>query len=192
MKSNVFGLSKMDQVRVAIIGEQCSGKTTLMNAIRSKMVEFGQVEIIKFAGPIYGVLDVLKKKKHRKFMQDFSTVAQDCFGTHVFSELFEKRMIELQKSETNYSAILCDDVRRDYELEMTKAYKFVTVFVETPESVRMERAKKQGLEFIKDHSSEIYVDGMKGLCDIVVDGDVPKNKLNDYVEAILIFANMNK
>ena len=186
-KSNIFGLNSYGQVRVAIIGSQCSGKTTLMNIVKHKLAEFGNVEILKFADPIYAALGVLKKPKHRMFMQDFSTVAQACFGLHVFSELFEKNILELVNSSKSFAAFLCDDVRRDYELDMVKKYGFTTVFVDTPEDVRRDRAERQGLQFLTTHDSEKYVDDMKGLCDIIVDGNVPKNKLHEYVEAVLQF-----
>lgn len=189
MNNGIFGLNPSVQpIRVAFIGKQCAGKTTLASMFCSQMESFNRVDIIKFADPIYEALRAIKKKKNRAFMQGFGTLAMRCFGEHIFVDLFEQRVLEIEDIGDSV-CMVCDDVRRKFEFDCVRDNGFITVYIDAPDDVRMKRAKRQKIEFIENHESEIYIDELKGLCDMQFDGNVNLKDMEMYVDAIKIFAN---
>jgi len=141
----------MIQKRIAIIGQQCSGKTTVAETISQG---FEDPRLIKFADPIYGALGVMRQEKHRAFMQDFGEMVKRHFGEHVFVDIFKKRVNHEHRFE---QALICDDVRRDYEAEACVDMGFKIIYVTAPVEIRKARAEAQGLEFIENHISETQV-----------------------------------
>jgi len=160
-------------IKVAIIGQQCSGKTTLSNMLR-KHVPHSRV--IKFADPIYHAQNGLGQPKCRAFMQDFGDLAKRHFGEMVFVNAFEKSFrADALASHGNewinmYDMVLCDDVRRTYELTKVKELGFSVVYVDTPENIRKARAEHLGLEWIPNHNSETEVPSMRDDANLVVNG----------------------
>lgn len=172
--------------KIAVIGEQCAGKTTLTNII-AKEVGAG-VKNIKFADPIYGALGVLGREKHRLFMQDFGDLAKKHFGELVFVNEFQQEFERIRKERgwDSELVVTCDDVRRVYEFSMVKGLGFTTVFIDTPESVREARAQKLGLQFATKHNSETEVGSLKQYCDHVVDGRKLEFVIADFVRSTLL------
>ena len=183
---DIFGLKPIVPVKIAVVGKQCSGKTTLVNAINERLGNCAKV--VKFADPIYSVLNILNKKKNRRFMQGFGTLAMQCFGEDVFCSLFSENIKSLEES-SKCCGFLCDDVRRYFEYDTAIGLGFMTVFVDTPVEVRKKRAKKLNIEFIENHESEMHVDSMKKLCNMNFNGNVPLKTMHSYADAILIYAN---
>jgi len=150
-------------MKIAIIGEQCSGKTTAANFI----AELFKIHYIhKFADPIYGVLGCLGQGKNRLFMQEFSDLAKSHFGLGIFVELFEKEILTrelleeelwLEKYGSDSWAIICDDLRYMRELELVKKLGFKVMAINTIKDIRQTRATNQGLDFNENHSSESEV-----------------------------------
>lgn len=172
--------------KIAVIGEQCAGKTTLTNLIAK--VGGTHVHNIKFADPIYGALGVLGREKHRLFMQDFGDLSKKHFGELVFVNAFQQTFERMRKEHGwNAGLILtCDDVRRTYEFSMVKGLGFTTVFIDTPSHVRESRARKLGLHFATSHNSETEVASLKQYCDHVLDGTKSEYFVEDFVRSTLL------
>jgi len=132
-------------MKIGIIGKQCAGKSSVAKIIQ----EIYGGCIIKFADPIYTVLKILDKPKHRLFMQEFSDLAKKHFGENIFVELMEQK-IQQAKCDNLY----CDDIRYLNEIEMLRKYGFKFIFVGADAEIRKQRALQQGLEFNEDHNSE--------------------------------------
>ncbi len=171
-------------MKIAIIGEQCSGKTTAAEFI----AELFQVHYIhKFADPIYCSLSCLGKDKKRGYMHDFSDVAKKHFGKHIFAESFERSVTtrdRVLKSQINLSVIICDDVRYLYELELVRKLGFKVMSIDTSTEIRKERADKLGLDFIEDHSSEVEIQDLIWHADSVLldRGEVTLDLLKEHCQ----------
>lgn len=160
-------------LRVAIIGEQCAGKTEAAKAIEKYA---GKASIIKFAGPIYSTLQALGVEKDRRFMQEFSDLSKKHFGNDIFVRRFCESVESMKKLGCT-GTLICDDVRYPAELKTCKALGFYTIYVGASEQVRRQRAKIQGLDFAENHSSETYVRSMKRMADEVIDNSMDNMKL---------------
>ncbi|MCK5862819.1 MAG: hypothetical protein KAH38_10055 [Candidatus Hydrogenedentes bacterium] len=143
-------------MRIAIIGNQCAGKTTLAEAYGAP--------IVKFAEPFYNVLRLFEKPKNRAFMQGLSDVAKECFGDEIFTELFAKKMEWRHQRFADFW--MCDDVRYLHEVKWLKANGWKLIFLYTETGVRRVRAAALGLEFITNHPSEIQVPELVSHCDL--------------------------
>ena len=154
--------------KIAIIGAQCSGKTTVANEIIRQCGN--NFKIVKFADPIYGTLDCLSEKKNRLFMQEFSDLAKKHFGEAVFVNAFKSKIesIEGQSMLGVCPDIICDDIRYWIEYDMCRQLGFKIVYVRADEYVRQSRAAAQGLVFSPDHSSERFVDDIGKQADVII------------------------
>ncbi len=158
-------------LKIACIGQQCSGKTTLAKFFMNR---FKAVYHIKMADPIYNALEGLKQKKHRAFMQQFGDLAKKHFGEEIFAEILEKRVLKIQDDIKKMNIvnnivapekydfedkilIINDDVRFDYELKYVKRLGFKLCSVICPTEVRAQRARRLGLDFIENHQSETEI-----------------------------------
>jgi len=141
-----------NQNRIAIVGSQCSGKTTVANVLREFLLhEWSRPSIpIKFADPIYAAQELVTDKKNRLFMQGFGQLARDCFGEDVFNRIFKEKL----KKENTLIDIVCDDARRISELEFLEKEDFYIIHVTADKETREKRAGEQGLIFKEDDVSE--------------------------------------
>ena len=153
----------MGQKRIAIIGEQCSGKSTVAKMAAKKVDSF----IIKFADPIYEALASLNKNKHRAFMQEYGDLAKKHFGPDIFVQRFHERL----RSYRFADMLVCDDVRIPIEAQAVKRAGFKIIYIMADRDVRKARAAAQGLEFIENHNSENQVAGLKDFVDLTIVND---------------------
>jgi len=149
--------------KFAIIGQQCSGKTSAASFIAS---EFESPYILKFAQPIYDVIGALRQPKHRAFMQQFSDLAKAHFGPLIFTDIFMATLKSLESEM--FDVVLCDDMRFQQELDAARQLGFKIIAIDTPASLRKERAVSLGLDFIENHNSETEVPGLIGQADYVI------------------------
>lgn len=172
--------------RIAIVGQQCAGKTTAANIIAG---HFDEVEFVKFADPIYQVLGVLRQDKHRAFMQDFGEMAKKYFGESIFVDLFHARMW----CKNGNSAIICDDIRRLYEFHEAKAQGFKMIYIGANKFIRRLRAEAQGLDFIENHISETEVPRMAPMADVMIindhEGEVGLRSLRAKIDRAFLCLN---
>jgi len=150
--------------RIAVIGKQCSGKSTVAKSILSHY----NGEMIKFADPLYRMLYVLNQDKNRGFMQEGADVVKKYFGENIFVQLFRENVRGYMASPQprKPEIIVCDDLRYKVELDAARDMGFGLVFVHAMPAKRRERAKKQGLDFIEEHSSECEVDSLRQYADV--------------------------
>ena len=153
-------------IKIAIIGQQCSGKSTAAMYFQdaTNMVDnTGPSVILKFAGAIYGALEALKQPKNRGFMQEFADVAKKYFGEHVLKNVFEKEVKEYENDRI-VKMIICDDVRRFYELYCVLNLGFHVIALDVPRGIRKNRAERLHLDFIENHNSETEVPDIIQYC----------------------------
>lgn len=168
--------------KVAIIGQQCAGKTSVANIIEDM---HGSAKVVKFAQPIYDTLEVFGQAKHRAFMQGLGDLAKDNFGRDVYAEIF-KRNVEKLTEEDDYEILICDDCRYDFEFETAKKLGFKFIFVEAEVACRRQRARDNGYEFIEQHNSETGVANLRHLSDAVVENNLgDKQILKKDINAIV-------
>ena len=148
--------------KIAIIGPQCAGKTTVAQALAQYAL---RPVTVKFAQPIYDVLAALDRPKHRLFMQEFADVAKRHFGQDVFVNLMVPQVDQAIASRADL--ILCDDLRYLAEADLVQE-TFFLVYVEAAEAVRQSRATAQGLVFNAQHNSEAELEELKHRADFVV------------------------
>lgn len=146
-------------IKIAIIGQQCSGKSTAAESFQDATNMFsgsGPSVILKFAGAIYRTLEALRQPKNRGFMQEFADVAKKYFGEDVLQRVFEKEVKEYEQDRI-INMIICDDVRRFYELYCVLNLGFHIIALDVPRGIRKNRADRLHLDFIENHNSEIEV-----------------------------------
>ena len=149
-------------LKIAIVGPQCAGKTTVAQALARYAL---RPVTVKFAQPHYDVLALLHQPKHRLFMQEFSDVAKRHFGQGIFVELMRHQLD--QAMATKPDLVLCDDLRYLAEADLVQD-TFFLVYVEAAEAVRQSRATAQGLVFNAQHNSEAELEELKHRADFVV------------------------
>lgn len=178
-------------LKIACIGQQCSGKTSLAKFF---IKNFSEVFHIKMADPIYNALDGLKQKKHRAFMQQFGDLAKLHFGKEIFPQILEKQVLEVEKLAAgridkkfeDQILIINDDIRFGYELKYVKRLGFKLCSIICPAEVRAARAKAQGLDFIENHQSETEIPQLLYKADFVLTrGEMSMEELGVAANEIL-------
>lgn len=180
----------MKVVKIGIVGQQCSGKTTAANFLSE---HFDETRFIKFADPIYGTLKALRQEKNRAFMQEFGDFAKKHFGEHIFVvnfnvavQEYEEYLNNLRENVREY-LIVCDDIRRKYEFDAAKELGFKIISIDANTKTRKKRAEKLGLDFIEDHNSETEIPEILYKADYVIvdSGWLSKRKLKKYMKNAL-------
>lgn len=178
--------------KIAVIGQQCSGKTTLVKMFGK---HFDAKYFVKIADPIYDTLNALRKDKHRAFMQQFADLAKKHFGEQVLVEVFKQNVESLVcKFENRFDSVLiaCDDIRFPYEMSTVRELGFKLVGIDADPVVRKQRADRLGLEFIENHDSELLVPQILPMADwIIKDDGISMDELDDHCLQIVsrIFAD---
>lgn len=153
--------------KIAIIGEQCAGKSTIAEIIKQLV---SHPTVVKFADPIYRSLEALGQEKGpgwRGFAQESSDVAKKYYGDDVYVRAFEHTVEQIELLGFAQT-LICDDVRYPDELDLCRELGFKFIYVSAFEFVRMQRAAEQGLEFKTDHSSERQVKELKAVAGVVI------------------------
>jgi dephospho-CoA kinase len=154
-------------LRVAIVGKQGSGKSTIAEALCACARE---PYVVKFADPIYNTLESLNKPKNRKFMQGFGDLVKECFGKLYFVDHLDY-VVKSVKKNIIVDLIVCDDCRYRYEYKKLKELGFTVIGVYVDDAIRKKRVEDSGYEFIENHNSEQDVDSILEQLDIVVDNN---------------------
>jgi dephospho-CoA kinase len=174
--------------KVAIVGQQCAGKTITAEKI---MQRFYAPVMVKFADPIYNTLQILGQTKHRGFMTEFGDLAKKHFGDDIFVKIFDVRSQSLEvfgSKQGGVDLLICDDVRRYYEMELCQKLGYKILFVEADESIRRKRANGQGLTFVESHNSENEVPSLRQYADDIITNSSDLDALNWEVNRALVTA----
>jgi|GEM_PF-2963930 len=174
-------------IKIAFAGPQQAGKTTAALQILEKFRNKAPVNI-KFADPIYEVLNIFESTKNRYFMQDFGSLARYHFGDTIFDKIFVDS-INLA-TNANVKVITCDDIRREHELYTAKNLGFFTIYIDAETDIRKRRAQKQNLQFREKHISETEVPALAEYCDKIIDnsGTIEQFSYNIFLATERIFA----
>ena len=172
--------------KIAVIGQQCSGKTS---AAKLFSKHFDRTFYIKIADPIYDTLDALRQKKHRAFMQQFADLAKEHFGEQVLVEVFKQNVTSLHgQNENSFDNVLivCDDIRFPYEMGTVRDLGFHLVAIDADIEFRKERANRLKLDFIENHNSELLVPQLIPQADFIIKDDgISMEELHDKCKEIL-------
>lgn len=180
--------------KIAVIGQQCSGKTS---AAKFFSKHFDRSFYIKIADPLYDVLDAFKQPKHRAFMQQVADLGKKHFGEEFLVEIFIQNVKSLKKQnqiddidcptgERNV-LIVCDDVRFPYELGTVRDLGFHMVAIDADVEIRKERSKRLGLDFIENHNSELLVPQLIPQADFIIKDDgISMEELHEKCKDILV------
>lgn len=170
--------------KIAIIGQQCAGKSTIADMVLDCYSKGG---IIKFADPIYDTLKIFGQQKNRAFMQGLGDLAKEHFGQNIYVKLFSEGVKELEETTNERDYILvCDDIRFPYELDEAKLRGFKVIFVGADRDIRQQRANKLNLDFIEGHGSEIHVPALAEMADVKIDNStLSTEELRQQVELII-------
>lgn len=178
-------------IKIAVIGQQCSGKTS---AAKFLMKHFDHYAVVKIADPIYDTLKALRQEKHRAFMQQFADLAKRHFGEEILVEIFKQNVLDLEKRFDldgehvmgKDVLIVCDDIRFPYELKTVKELGFKLIAINATAEVRKERSDRLGLDFIENHNSETLVPQLFPSADhVIYDDGLPYEDLGKHCDIIL-------
>jgi adenylate kinase family enzyme len=168
--------------KFAVVGEQCSGKTTAAKFIGR---HFSFPHFVKFAQPLYEALDVFKMEKNRSFMQKLSSLVKAHTHEMIFNDIFISTVQDLIIDKKD-DVLICDDVRFPFELTLIRKLGFFTIGIHADEDIRAERAERLGLEFITDHESETYaLDCVKASDHVIRDEGLDVTGLYEEIEKII-------
>lgn len=135
-------------VKIGFAGGMASGKTTVGNKLA---LNFNNYQLLSFAAPVKDIATNLfgMHGKDRKLLQALGTAYR-----RVDADVWVKLLID--KLDSNYEAIIVDDVRYENEARALKAHGFTIIWLETPLDVRISRIKnKYGIK------SDEHIIGLK-------------------------------
>ncbi len=122
---------------------------------------------------IYKTLDIMdetpivKNKKNRTLLQFIGTEVGRGLDEDLWTNIFENKVEELGNAR-----IINDNLRFLNEFDTLDRLGFITVFIETPLDLRMERYEKEYGEPMNEkqlsHSSEAYLDQIRDKCDLEI------------------------
>ena len=152
--------------KIAIIGQQCAGKTTAAQMIKTYLNV--EVDLHKFADPLYEILDVLGVPKHRSFMQRLSDLVKEEYNDQeIFIKIFDRNIQPALGQDYQHDMVV-DDCRYQAEFAYLKNTGWTTIFIDASESIRKARADVLGLEFLPNHRSEWEVPNFAQYCNYTV------------------------
>ena len=163
--------------KYAFLGPQCTGKTTCTELVKHYID--GTAVNLKFADPLYSILEVLNMQKNRRFMQELSDLIKAYMGPKYFVRVFRREVDEL---EGWVDILTNDDCRFQMEFDYLTQAGWHTIYIDTDKDIRRERAVMNGLEFLPNHPSETQVLKLKDACDIVITNN---GTLLDFKDAVL-------
>ena len=167
-------------MKIAIIGNICSGKTTLANKLSQRY----NLRKIAFADSVkYYVKDIFKvEHKDRKLIQDFAEKMRE-----LDKDIWVKKV---QDKILNKEDIVIDDLRFPNEYEMLKANDFFIVKLKISKETQLQRINElyaqDAEEHIErlNHISESYIDNLHE--DLLITNEKQLKDFIDYALAYMI------
>tara|TARA_X000000368_G_scaffold338298_1_gene276243 strand:+ start:786 stop:1304 length:519 start_codon:yes stop_codon:yes gene_type:complete len=165
-------------MKIAIIGNICSGKTTLANTLSHRY----NLQRIAFADSVkYYVKDIFKVvHKDRKLIQDFAEKMRE-----IDEDIWVKKV---QDKIQNKEDIVIDDLRFLNEYKMLKANKFFIVKLKISKETQIQRIKQLYVQDAEEHIerlnhiSESYIDSLKE--DLLITNE---KELKDFIDYALAY-----
>ena len=183
-------------VKIALIGEQHSGKSTTANLIYRYLTEYNigssgplcdNVFTLKFAESLHNAWEELiednpYQPKNREWFTSTAKVWKSTLGDDIFVRLFKNRVNEMNKIWTRPN-IVCDDCRSKLEFETCKSLGFKTVYIDADEETRIKRLGGNGIKYQEQEYDETDTDisDLKYQCDYVIFNN--RDKDLTYLEA---------
>ena len=165
-------------MKIAIIGNICSGKTTLANTLSKRY----NLRKIAFADSVkYYVKDIFKvEHKDRKLIQDFAEKMRE-----IDKDIWVKKV---QDKIQDKEDIVIDDLRFPNEYKMLKDNNFFIVKLKISKETQIKRINELYQQDAKEHIerlnhiSESYIDSLKE--DLLITNE---NQLKDFIDYALAY-----
>ena len=165
-------------MKIAIIGNICSGKTTLANTLSKRY----NLQRIAFADSVkYYVKDIFKvNHKDRKLIQDFAEKMRE-----IDKDIWVKKVQDKIQNKEN---IVIDDLRFLNEYKMLKTHNFFIVKLKISKETQIQRIKQLYVQDAEEHIerlnhiSESYIDSLKE--DLLITNE---KELKDFIDYALAY-----
>lgn len=165
-------------MKIAIVGNICSGKTTLANTLSKRY----NLQRIAFADSVkYYVKDIFNVEyKDRKLIQDFAEKMRE-----IDQDIWVKKVEDKIKDKEN---IVIDDLRFLNEYKMLKDNNFFIVKLKISKETQIQRINQLYQENAKEHIerlnhiSESYIDSLKE--DLLITNE---KQLKDFIDYALAY-----
>lgn len=165
-------------MKIAIVGNICSGKTTLANTLSKRY----NLQRIAFADSVkYYVKDIFNVEyKDRKLIQDFAEKMRE-----IDQDIWVKKVEDKIKDKED---IVIDDLRFLNEYKMLKDNNFFIVKLKISKETQIQRINQLYREHAKEHIerlnhiSESYIDSLKE--DLLITNE---KQLKDFIDYSLAY-----
>lgn len=172
-------------MKIAIVGNICSGKTTLANTLSKRY----NLQRIAFADSVkYYVKDIFNVEyKDRKLIQDFAEKMRE-----IDQDIWVKKVEDKIKDKEN---IVIDDLRFLNEYKMLKDNNFFIVKLKISKETQIQRINQLYRENAKEHIerlnhiSESYIDSLKE--DLLITNEKQLKDFIDYALAYMLKVKNN-
>ena len=172
-------------MKIAIVGNICSGKTTLANTLSKRY----NLQRIAFADSVkYYVKDIFNVEyKDRKLIQDFAEKMRE-----IDQDIWVKKVEDKIKDKED---IVIDDLRFLNEYKMLKDNNFFIVKLKISKETQIQRINQLYRENAKEHIerlnhiSESYIDSLKE--DLLITNEKQLKSFIDYALAYMLKVKNN-
>ena len=123
--------------------------------------------------------------KDRRLLQELGTWARE-YDDEIWMRVVSD---EMKRSDSAASYVITDCRRRS---ELTKFRGLVSVYIECPEDIRLERLKKRDVTFDEvslRHRAEREIPSLREDCDFIVYNDGDMDYLREQLEELLKYVN---
>ena len=173
----------MEKRIIAFTGKMFSGKSTAIEAVRSKYDFIGEgVENIKFAQPLYDIQAYIYQRigkdvpqpKDRKLLQWLGTDWGRAIDLNLWVKVWSDEV-----AMSLASVVTCDDCRFDNEAATVKEMGGIIIRIVSPEERRKAQGAALGLTIV-DHASEA------GISDQFVDYEIHNTGTKEELEQMVL------
>ena len=122
--------------------------------------------------------------KDRKLLQELGTWARE-----YDDEIWMRVVSDAMKNASHIPYVITDCRRRS---ELTKFRNLISVYIECPEDIRLERLKKRDVTFDEvslHHKAEREIPSLREDCDFIVYNDGDMDYLREQLEELLKYVN---
>lgn len=166
--------TKIKNLKIAIMGKMCSGKTTLSNHIKKYIFDKYSVELdsLTFAGKVYDIayelFDMSKQTKDRKLLQSIGSAMRS---------IDENVWINYLLKNVKNKNVIVDDCRYENEFEALEKERFIFIKINISEEYQIERLKRTYQNTFHEHINNLHHVSEEGI------HLIPDEKFNIIINA---------
>ena len=136
-------------IKIAVLGEQCAGKTEVADYIIQKYG--GKKE--KIIQKMYDAMDVLGLPKNRHILQTLGQAIVEEYPNYFIDDV-KRRIKKAEETTRGLDLLLSDDIRRMSEFNIAVDMGFHVIYIDADEYIRKKRADSLDIQFIPEHPAE--------------------------------------